>query len=322
MAGFHWWVHMKRYVGLVLLLLAGSCGCSDPAGPITQEKTTGGKASETEEVLRVVATFSVLGDWLREIGGDAVEVTTLVGPGSDAHTYEPTPADGAAVAESSVVFEVGLGFESWLESFVESSHPSVARVVVTRKLKGRVLDESVEHQELDPHVWHDPALVISMVQEIETALISKMPHRADEFRLRASNYVTRLKELDQSIKDLVALIPEDRRRLVTTHDTFGYFAERYGFRVSSILGSVSSEVSDPSAAELAVLIDEIRRERVAAIFTENILSPELTQQVAAEAGTRVVTGLYTDALGPPGSSGDTYLGMMESNISLIAEALR
>jgi len=272
--------------------------------------------------LPAVATYSILADWVTEVAGDHVRLTTLVGPGGDAHTYEPTPQDSVALSKAVLVFENGLGFEAWLDRLFESSRSKATRVVVTREIHGRTLSDEHGHNESDPHVWHDPQFAIQMVREIELALKKADPDHSGEYQQNADRYVAELEELNTWILGQITMIPESRRKLVTTHDTFGYFAERYGFRVSSVMGTVSSEVSDPSAAQIAAIIEHIRREQVPAIFAENILNPQLTEQVAREAAVKLVPTLFTDALGPEGSDGDSYLKMMRSNVLKIVESLQ
>ena len=161
-----------------------------------------------------------------------------------------------------------------------------------------------------------------MVQAVSAALIKADPAHADDYQTNAVDYVSELQELNAWIQREIKTIPESRRKLVTTHDTFGYFAERFGFQVSSVMGTVSSEVADPSAAQIAAIIETIRREQVPAIFAENILNPQLTEQVAREAGVRIVPTLFTDALGEKGSDGESYLQMMRSNVTKIVESLK
>jgi ABC-type Zn uptake system ZnuABC Zn-binding protein ZnuA len=161
-----------------------------------------------------------------------------------------------------------------------------------------------------------------MVQRVAAALIKADPAHVDDYQKSADAYVSELQELNTWIQSQVTTLPESRRKLVTTHDTFGYFAERFGFEVSSVMGTVSSEVADPSAAQIAAIIEHIRREQVPAIFAENILNPQLTEQVAREAGVRVVPTLFTDALGEKGSDGESYLQMMRSNVTKIVESLK
>ena len=206
------------------------------------------------------------------------------------------------------------------------------RVVVTEALTPELIlladgsetssSQAIGPAEPDPHVWHSPALVKRMVQRIADELTQLDPAGGSDYRQRAEGYLLELDALDREIKTGVAAIPEARRHLVTTHDTFAYFARDYGFQVSNLLGSVSSEVADPSAAQMAELVERIRLHRVPAVFSENILDEKLTQQVAREAGVRVVGTLRTDALGPAGTDGETYLGLMRGNLQIMVESLR
>lgn len=295
------------------LLLAGlvTFGCA-PA-PIDSMQRSPGISGP-----RVVATYSILGDWVRQVGGERIQLTVLVGPGADAHTYEPTPRDVVTIAESEVVFENGLGFETWLDALVSSSRSSARRCVVTRDIQPR----RISSNETDPHVWQSPRNAMLMVEAIAEELALADPDHADGYRRRADEYIRLLESLEAEIREQLETLPLDRRKLVTTHDTFAYFADEYDFEVLSVLGSASSEASDPSAREVAMVIDRIRDLRVPAIFSENILNPKLTEQIARESGVNVVPTLYTDALGPADSPGADYLGMVRFNVRTIVEALR
>jgi len=300
-----------------------------------QELMLAAAQSPTPEApLQVVASFSILGDLVKNVGGEAVEVTTLIGPGVDAHTYDPAPADLVVLGEADVVFENGLGFEPWLDQFFASTQPPGARVAVTEGITPRAAGEDhavdageedtpPEQGQSDPHVWHDVANVIVMVGNIRDALSSADPDRSELYEANAAAYVAELEALDASIREQVGTLPEERRKLITSHDTFGYFAAAYGFEVlGSALGSLSTEAGDPSARDIATLITEIDDAGVPAIFAENVANPDLMESIAAEAGVELAPPLYTDALGPPGSPGETYAGMMQSNVTTIVDALR
>jgi len=286
--------------------------------------------------LQVVASFSILGDLVQNVGGEAVEVTTLIGPGVDAHTYDPAPADLVVLTQADVIFENGLGFEPWLDGFFASAQPSGTRVVVTEGITPREAGAADEHEgeaqleedgvhehgQFDPHVWHDVANVIVMVGNIRDALVAADPARAELYKANAAAYIAELEALDASIREQVATLPEERRKLVTSHDSLGYFADAYGFTIlGDVFGSLSTEAGDPSAREIATLITQIEEAGVPAIFAENVTNPDLMESIAAEAGVALAPPLYTDALGPPGSPGDTYIGMMESNVTTIVDAL-
>jgi zinc/manganese transport system substrate-binding protein len=284
--------------------------------------------------VQVVASFSILGDLVQAVGGDKVQVTTLIGPGLDAHTYDPAPADLVLLESADVIFENGLGFEPWLDRFFDSAQPAGARVVVTEGITPRAAgadhagenleaEEGNEHGEFDPHVWHDVANAIVIVANIRDALVAADPANAAVYDTNATAIIADLEALDAWIREQAATVPEERRRLVTSHDTFGYFADAYGFTiVGTALGTLSTEVGDPSARDVALLIGEIEAAGVPVIFAENVSNPDLMASIAAEAGVSLAPTLYTDALGPPGSPGETYEGMMRSNVSTIVDALR
>lgn len=319
-------------ISLLLIMALPGCGRTESprddakaTDPATKDSVAGGSMAADEFTggrISVIATYSILGDWVGRVGGEHVRLTTLVGPGGDAHTYEPTPQDSAAVSDAALLFENGLGFEVWLDRLFEASGSRATRVVVTQKISGRTFADDHGHSETDPHVWHDPQFAIEMVQAVAGAFTKADPSHADDYQKNAEAYVSELHELNTWIQSQIATLPDSRRKLVTTHDTFGYFAERFGFQVSSVMGTVSSEVADPSAAQIAAIIETIRREQVPAIFAENILNPQLTEQVAREAGVRIVPTLFTDALGEEGSDGESYLQMMRSNVTKIVESLK
>lgn len=280
--------------------------------------------------LRVVATYSVLGDLVKNVAGDNAEVTTLVGPDGDAHTFEPTPKDGVALADAAVIFENGVNFETWLDKLHKSSKSRAKRVVVTEGLQLREGEchhahkpgEKHEHED-DPHVWHDVKNAIHMVGVIRDALAEADPPNADKYKANAEKYLDRLKALDAWVVEKVATLPKQSRKLVTSHDTFGYFAERYGFDVvGTMLASVSTEASDPSPATFAKLVGSVKAAKVPAIFAENVHNPKLMERLAKEAGVKIAPPLFTDALGKPGSEGDTYEKMIRHNVTTILEALK
>ncbi len=296
---------------------------------------------EHEHDLHVVVTYSILGDFVRNVVGDDdhIEVTVLVGADGDAHTYEPTPSDAEALLEADVQFENGLMFESWLNDLYQASGSEALRVVaalgiVPLEFEGEHGHEHEgeaehseeeahdhEHGEFDPHIWHDPNNAIIMVENVRDALMTLDPDHAAMFQANAAAYIAELETLDAFIREQVATIPEAQRILFTNHDTFGYFASQYGFIVDSALGSLSTEVADPSAGEVAELITEIQESGVPAIFAENIAGTDLMQQIADNAGVILAPTLYTDALGAEGTPGATYLEMVRYNVTTIVEAL-
>ena len=322
---------MSRRWSAVLLALGVALVMLVPAlAPTTAQTPARG------EQLQVVASFSILGDLVQRVGGEAVQVTTLIGPGVDAHTYDPAPADLVVLAEADIIFENGLGFEPWLDGFFASTQPPGARVAVSDGVTPRAFgagdeggtggdeatDAGDEHGQFDPHIWHDVANAIVMTGAIRDALVAADPANASLYEANAAAAIASLEALDASIREQVATLPEARRTLVTSHDTFGYFADAYGFTVlGTALGSLSTEAGDPSARAIATLIDEIKAAGVPAIFAENVANPDLMASIAAEAGVALAPPLYSDALGPAGSAGETYEEVMRSNVGTIVTAL-
>lgn len=321
-------------------LAAGLTVAFAASGPLAESD----RSAAAQGRLAVVATNSILGDLVRNVAGDAADVTVLVPTGGDPHTYEPTPADAGAIADADVVFENGLGLEPWLDDVYEASGSTATRVVVTSGVTPlRVADEpqfagdaatpadgiaDQEHQEheegeFDPHVWFDVANAKLMVAAIGAGLVAADGADTAAFGANTAAYQARLDTLDQTVLDLVATLPEADRRLVTSHDTFAYFAQRYGFEiVGTALPSITTESADPSAAEIAALVDDIRAAGVAAIFPENTSNPDLLEQIASEAGVTVGPELYTDALGDQGSDGATYIDLITYDVTAIVTALQ
>jgi ABC-type Zn uptake system ZnuABC Zn-binding protein ZnuA len=315
-----------RGLGLAFVAVTIVIGLTAPSGTPAQ--------TQSADPVRVITTFSILGDIVSRVGGDQVEVSVLIPNGSDAHVFEPTPDDAGKLENAAVVFENGLGFEPWLDELFEASASRATRVVVTdgitpRATGGHEHDEDEDHEnhedhhgEFDPHVWHDVQNVIAEVGAIRAALATADPDNAAVYDANAAAYTTELQELDAYIVGRVATLPEDRRRLVTSHDTFGYFADRYGFEiVGTALGSLSTESGDPSARDINDLIEDIEDAGVPAIFAENVSNTDLMETIAAEADVALAPTLYTDSLGEPGSPGHTYLGMIRYNVDTIVVAL-
>jgi len=288
----------------------------------------------TAAPLHVVATFSVLGDLTQAVGGENVQLNTLIGPGVDAHTYDPSPADLAMLEQADVIVENGLGFEPWLDNFLDSTSFQGERIIASDGITPRHADDT-EHDEEeeahdedhahggdDPHVWHSVPNAIVMVENIRDGLQAADADRASAYDTSAAAKIADLQELDAWVREQVATLPEERRKLVTSHDTFGYFADTYGFQIiGTALGSLSTEAGDPSARQIAELIAQIQEAGVPAIFAENVANPDLMEAIAAEAGVTLAPSLYSDALGAPGTPGDTYDGMMRSNVETIVQAL-
>lgn len=310
---------------LTLLLMLAGCGTNRDAGGARSGKR------------KVVATFSVIGDLVHNVAGDQVDLVTLVGGDGDVHTFEPAPTDGVSLAKADVLFENGVELEPWLDGLYKSSHSKARRVVVSKGLKLIEADEDEHkhdpkspkksdghnHEELAPHVWHDAGNAMHMVEVIRDQLAELDPGNAEKYKANATAYLQQLKDLDEWIVQTVATLPQSERKLVTSHDTFGYFARRCGFQIlGSGLESFSTEASDPSAADFAKLCEAVKAAKVPAIFAENVQNPKLMQRLAKEASVRLAPPLFTDALGKPGSEGDTYVKMMRYNVSTIVAQLK
>ncbi len=255
--------------------------------------------------VRVVATFSVLGNVVARVGGEDVVIRTLVGPNGDTHSFTPSPADQVAIVQADLVFENGLGYEVWLDRLMESSGSKARRVAVG---EGAGIPGSGVGRR-DPHVWLDVRNVIGFVETIRGALGEAAPEQGANFDGRALALTLELEELDAWIFGQIELIPPERRKLVSGHDSFGYFAGRYGLEVvGAVIPSVTDDLVAPTAGGMAALVDLIREEGVEVMFAENVSDSRLAERVAREAGVRLVAGLYTGALGGKAAVGRLMRG--------------
>jgi zinc/manganese transport system substrate-binding protein len=264
--------------------------------------------------LNVVASFSILGDFVRNVGGERVSVTTLVGPDGDAHVYVPTPADAKRIADARLVFVNGLGLEGWLPRLVQSAGGKATIVIATSGIAPLKLGSDA-----DPHAWQSVVNAKIYVANIRDALAAVDPADAEAFKSNAEAYLAKLDALDREVRQAVAQIPENRRKVISTHRAFGYFAAAYGVAFIAPLG-VSTE-SEASARDIAGIITQIRLAKIPAVFLENISDPRLIRQIAAETGARVGGTLYSDSL--TGEKGDspTYIDMVRHNIRALTSAL-
>ncbi len=288
-------------------------------------------AASAADPLKVVASFSVIGDFASEVGGDRVEVTTLVGADGDAHVYEPSPADAARMAGADVVLVNGLHFEGFLARLADASVTKAAIVELTQgiapiafKPEFAAEDEDHGHEDhdhgpTDPHAFQSVANARVYVKNIADAFCAADRQGCDTYRANAAAYSERLAALDADIRRAVAAIPEDKRVVITSHDAFGYFEHEYGLTFLAPQGL--STDAEPSAADVARLVRQVRRQKAAAIFVENITNPRLIEQIAAETGVKVGGTLYSDALSPAGGPAATYIDMMESNMREIEGAI-
>ena len=283
------------------------------------------------EKLRVVATTSIIGDIVARIGGDAIELTILMGANVDPHAFQATPAELTPVTNAHVIFINGWDLEERLIHDLENIGEGVPMVPVSANIEPIEFDDDhgYDHDhghshDADPHTWFNPALVKQWVENIEHTLHDLDPANEELYEENAEAYLAELAALIEYIEERIAEIPAEQRKLVTNHDSFGYFAHAYGFEVvGTVIPSVST-VAEPSARELARLVDTMTAEGVCTIFTETVANEQLAQAVAAELGECAqvqVLRLFTGALGGPGSGAETYLDMMRTNIDTIVAGL-
>jgi len=283
----------------------------------------GASAAGAAEKIKVVATFSVIGDIVANVAGDKVDLVTLVGPAGDTELFKPSLADGKSVAEAKIVFMNDLNdeFEPWLEPLLKQVKFSGAKIVVSRGAKTLTSIEeraprnkSVE-EEIDQHAWLDPKNGVIYVRNIAAALVKGDPANAADYRARADAYIKELQALDAWAKAEIAALPAAKRRFLSSHDSLQYLAKAYGITLLSINGWTNN--SEPSAAELARLAKQVRQERIHALFLDSITDPRAMQQVAKETGASIGGTLYGDALSKPGGDADTYLRMLRHNVATL-----
>jgi ABC-type Zn uptake system ZnuABC Zn-binding protein ZnuA len=303
-------------------------GCASPASPL-QEHMAIPPVEAVDlggEKLRVVATTNILGDVVANVGGDAIDLTVLIGLGQDPHTYQAVAGDLAAIEDAHVVFVVGLNLEESLIDTIDNT-ASGPVVPVSAGIELIAFAGGHEHEAAayDPHFWMDPNNVIVWAENIADVLSAADPANADAYAANAAAYIDELETLDAYIRQEVARIPEANRKLVTDHLAFGYFADEYGFEMIGTVVPGATTTAEPSAGDMADLVEQIKAEGVKAIFVGTSSSERLEQLarlIAEEAGTEVeVLALYTGSLDEPGTPGATYLGMMRYNIDRMVEGL-
>lgn len=275
---------------------------------------TSGLPARAQERINVVASFSILGDFVRNVGGDRVSVTTLVGPDGDVHVYTPAPADAKKIADAKLVIINGLGLEGWLPRLVQSSGGDAVIIAATIGVAPRKLGSDA-----DPHAWQSVANARIYAVNILSVLTAIDPAGAEAYRANALTYLTKLEALDREVRQAVTQIPEGRRKVISTHNAFGYFADAYGVEFIAPLG-VSTE-SEASARDIAGIVTQVRTQKIPAVFLENISDPRLIQRISAETGARIGGTLYSDSL--TGEKGDapTYIDMVRHNIKALTSAL-
>jgi zinc/manganese transport system substrate-binding protein len=270
--------------------------------------------------LRVVTSFSILADLVRHVGEDAVSVDSFVGPDGDAHVYDPRPKDLRTLLAAGLLVRNGLGLEGWMDRLTGAAGFKGKVVIAAESVTPRTMREASGAIATDPHAWQDPRNAILYVQAIATGLASADAGNAARYRDAADRYGGQIARTDAWIEATLAPVPIDRRRILTTHDAFGYYGARYGIELLSAEG-ISTD-TEPSAKAIAALVRQIEREKVRAVFIENMTSPRMAQMLARETGAVLGGTVYSDALSSPGGPAPTYLEMLRHNTTLFAAAMQ
>jgi zinc/manganese transport system substrate-binding protein len=289
---------MRRWRGLLLASALWLC-----ASPL-----------HAQAPLKVVASFSILGDFVKNVGGNRVEVTTLVGPDGDVHVYTPTPADVRKIADAKLLVVNGFGLEGWLPRLLEAAGGKASIVTATSGIAPLKLGSDA-----DPHAWQSVADAEKYVLNIRDALAAADPPDAEFFRQNAQTYLAKLEALDGEVRQAVDRIPPSRRKMISTHDAFGYFAARYGIEFIAPIG-VSTE-AEASARDIAKIIAQVKAEHIPAVFLERISDPRLMRRISAETGARIGGTLYSDSLSDEKGDAPTYIDMVRHNIKALTSAL-
>lgn len=279
--------------------------------------------------LKVVASFSIVGDLAAEVGGDHVEVTTLVGPNGDAHAFEPSPANAKALGEAAVLVENGLGLESWMKRLTTAANFNGKTVVASEGVKPRLWQGDPEEvaelakdksgRAIDPHAWQDPENGIRYIENIVAGFSAADPAHAADYAANGKALAKQVSEIDARLKSEFAKLPAEKRRIVTSHDAFGYFGA--AFDIQFIAPEGLSTESDVSAADIAKIIRQIKEEHITAIFVENVSDPRLLDQIARETGVKIGGELFSDALSPADGPAPTYVKMFENNEGQLLSAM-
>lgn len=314
---------------------SGAAGApTTPAAPSAPAATTtapGGATAQSQPTtiplpakkINVVATTTQIADFARVVGGEYINLAGIMQPNVDPHTFDPTADDAKKFADADVVLMHGLKFDRWTRDLLKNQKPGALVVTVTDNVsKLPALDDGHGHTGDDPHVWTAVPNAVRMVESVRDALVQADPNLATAYQANAARYLTELDALDKWIGAQIETIPADQRKLVTNHEVFNYYCDRYKIQfVGAIIPSIGSE-AEPSAREIADTVRKIRDQKVKAVFAEASINPKLAQQIAQQAGVKVVATLYGDSLGPAGSDGATYIDMMRSNTQKIVDALK
>lgn len=282
---------------------------------------SGQSQDSSSDKLKVVATTTIVADVVRQVGGEMIELDVLLPLGTDPHTFNPTPQDLAMISQADLLFINGLGLETFLETYLENAIEDVYVVEVSEG--GKVLETSADHEHdgADPHTWTDPGNVQVWVENIKDALSELDPVNAESYHVNAESYQSRLAELDAWIVSMVAQIPPEKRKIVTDHEAFAYFAQRYGFAQIGTIIPGTSTLSEPSAEDMAALEDLIRTENVRAIFVDTAANPILAERISGDTGVKIEL-IYSASLTEIGGEAGSYIDYMRYNVTTFVEALK
>lgn len=269
--------------------------------------------------IKIVASFSVLGDMVQQIAGNHADLVTLVGPNGDAHTYEPSPTDAKSVAAAKIIFVNGLGLDKWMERLAKSSDTKGTVVVTSKGVKPRTMVEESETI-TDPHAWQDIENGVLYVQNISATLSSADPVNAADYRAASDAYIVKLHALDADIRRQIAAVPPGKRRVITSHDAFGYFGAAYGVEFLAPEG-LSTE-TEASAGDLSKLMDQIKQEHIKALFLENMTDPRMMTMLSSETGVELGGDLYSDALSPADGPAAHYIDMFKNNVAKLVAGMQ
>jgi len=295
---------MIRRFRLAVLFVCAAMFVAAPAG--------------ADDKLKVVASISIIGDLVKSVGGDRVDVTMLVGPNSDAHVFSPTPSDAKTLGAAKAVFINGMGLEGWITRLIAAAGTKSKPVVVSAGITPRQAEEGGHHT-VDPHAWQSVANVKIYVTNIRNGLKKADPAGGAAYDANAKAYLGKLDELEREVRETIGKIPADRRKIITTHDAFGYFKDAYGVEFIAPQG-VSTE-SEASARDVARIIQQIRKQKIPAVFLENISDPRLLKRIADETGAKMGGTLYSDALTDEKGDAPTYIDLIRHNIRTLGAAL-
>lgn len=300
---------MKHVTRRIFVVVLGALIAAPAAGEDAQPRNL------------VVASTSIIADLVRNVGGDRIDVKALVGPDGDAHVYSPTPRDAKEIATAAIVFVNGLGLEGWLPRLVSASGSKAPMIVVSKGIAPRRMpdEEHPGRSVTDPHAWQSIADAQIYVANIRDGLVAVDPAGKAAYEANARAYLAKLDELENEVSTAIASIPAERRKIITTHDAFGYFGAAYG--MSFIAPEGVSTDSEPSAKDVARIIRQIKQQKIPAVFLENVSDPRLIEQIARETGAAIGGKLYSDALSEPAGPASSYIDMMRHNVRELTKAL-